>query len=219
MNISKNVARLFTSGFFVLLSVWEGGAQAEGFKPEMVNIPGKHYEIGKFEVSQGEWRAVMGRSPSWFKHCGDSCPVEQVSWEDIQTFLQRLNARTNMRYRLPFEAEWEFACYGGRKTKFCGGDKLDELGWHGNNGEPGGNSAQTTHPSGQKQANGYGLYDMSGNVFEWMNDCWKGDCAKHVIRGGSWSNLAKNARTNYRHWYGSASRLSLGGFRLARTVR
>ena len=187
--------------------------------PEMVSIPNKNYEIGKYEVTQGEWRAVMGKNPSKFSGCGDTCPVEQVSWNDVQEFIQKLNAMTGKRYRLPTEAEWEYACYGGSQSKFCGGNYADAVAWYGNAGTPGGNSGDKTHPVGQKQANGYGLHDMSGNVWEWTNDCWKENCEMRVLRGGSWYHAPKFALASYRSWQLVEYRESYNGFRLARTLQ
>jgi formylglycine-generating enzyme required for sulfatase activity len=184
--------------------------------PAMVRIPGKNYEMGKYEVTQAEWKAVMGSNPSHFANCGDTCPVEKVSWDDIQTFLQKLNAKTGRQYRLPTEAEWEYACYGGNKTEYCGSNDIDSVAWYGNNGQPGGNSNQRTHPAGQKQANGYGLYDMSGNVWEWMENAH--ESGGRVVRGGSWDGAAYLARAAIRLRIGSANRLNVIGFRLARTL-
>jgi len=195
---------------------WESVAGPELAGPTMVRIPGKNYEIGKYEVTQGEWRAVMGNNPSKFSNCGDTCPVEQVSWNDAQEFIQKLNARTGKQYRLPTEAEWEYACYGGSQTEYCGGNDVDSVAWHG--GFFGGNGNSQTHPAGQKQANGYGLYDMSGNVWEWMNDCWEGNCARRVLRGGSWLFTPQFERAAYRDMYVAAFRDDYVGFRLARTL-
>lgn len=180
--------------------------------PAMVRIPNKNYEIGKFEVTQGEWRALMGNNPSHFGNCGEACPVEQVSWDDMQAFLQKLNAKTGRQYRLPTEAEWEYACYGGSQTEYCGGNDLNEVAWTGSNSE------NQTHPGGQKKANGYGLYDMTGNVWERMSDCWEGDCAKRVLRGGSWNFRPETSRAAFRSRFGAATRYVLIGFRLARTL-
>jgi hypothetical protein len=186
----------------------------------MVPIPGRNYEMGKFEVTQLLWITVMGSNPSNL-HCeprtitncaANNNPVEQVSWNDIQEFLQKLNAMTGKQYRLPTEEEWEYACYGGSETEYCGGGNLDAVGWYE------GNSGKQTHPSGQKQANSYGLYDMSGNVWEWMSDCWEGDCAERVIRGGSWYNDPQVARASNRNRNGVANRNVGIGFRLARTL-
>jgi len=180
--------------------------------PAMVRIPDKNYEIGKYEVTQAEWRAVMGNNPSNFGTCGDTCPVEQVNLDDIQTFLQKLNAKTGRQYRLPTEAEWEYACYGGSQTEYCGGNDLDAVAWTASNSE------NQTHPVGQKKANGYGLYDMSGNVWEWTNDCYSGDCAKRVIRGGSWYGASQGTRVVHRGPNEPAVRSKEVGFRLVRML-
>lgn len=180
--------------------------------PVMVRIPGKNYEIGKYEVTQGEWRAVMGSNPSKFTRCGDACPVEQVNWADVDEFIKKLNARTGKQYRLPTEAEWAYACDGGSQNEYCGGNDLNAVGWYTDN------SAYQTHQVGQKQANGYGLYDMSGNVWEWVNDCWAADCAAHVVRGGSWYDEPPLARAAIRGGDDGAYRNGNFGFRLARTL-
>jgi formylglycine-generating enzyme required for sulfatase activity len=188
-----------------------GVARVEG-EPEMVAIPGRNYELGKFEVTQAQWRAVMGNNPSEFKACGDNCPVEMVSWNDIQEFLQKLNAKTGKNYRLPTEAEWEYACYGGTKTEYCGSNDINAVAWFWDN------SGRTTHPVGQKQANGYGLYDMSGNVREWNQDWYDSSQNMRVLRGGSWDFIAQFARAAYRYDITPALRNSYHGFRLARTL-
>jgi formylglycine-generating enzyme required for sulfatase activity len=180
--------------------------------PAMLPVPGKNYEIGKYEVTQAEWRSVMGLNPSKFKDCGDTCPVEKVSWDDVQIYLQRLNAKTGKQYRLPSEAEWEYACYGGNQSEYCGGNDVDAVAWAESRGN------ELTHPVGQKKANGYGLYDMSGNVMEWTTDCWEGNCAQRVFRGGSWFNDPRDVRVTYRIRFGTAIRNSSGGFRLVRTL-
>jgi formylglycine-generating enzyme required for sulfatase activity len=199
--------------------------------PEMIAIPGKNYEMGKYEVTQAEWRAIMGSNPSYI-HCEprtltncevDKNPVDQVSWNDIQEFLQKLNTQTGKQYRLPTEAEWEYACYGGQGSQggmfsgptyptYCGGENLDVVGWYADN------SGGKSHPVGQKQANGYGLYDMTGNVWEWMSDCREDDCARRVVRGGSWYYYPQIARASDRNRSGAANRVIYGGFRLARTL-
>jgi copper chaperone CopZ len=188
-------------------------------EPVMVRIPGKNYEMGKYEVTQFEWKALMGTNPSKFANCGDACPVEQVTWHDVQKFIQKLNAKTGKQYRLPTEVEWEYACYGGKKTEYCGGNDLDAVGWYGNNGLAGGNSGQTTHPVGQKQPNGFGLHDMSGNVREWMSDCYNGACGLRVLRGGDWLDIPQYARADSRGWAAQGFRYDgLNGFRLARSL-
>ncbi|HTN94122.1 MAG TPA: formylglycine-generating enzyme family protein [Gallionella sp.] len=187
-------------------------AQRTVMVPSMVPVPGRNYEIGKYEVTQAEWRSVMGDNPSKFADCGDNCPVEKVSWDDTQHYLQKLNALTGRNYRLPTEAEWEYACYGGVKSEYCGGEDVDAVAWTDSKGN------QQTHPVGLKQANGYGLYDMSGNVMEWTDGCWEGNCAQRVFRGGSWLNDPQDARVPYRIWFITSIRNGSGGFRLARTI-
>jgi formylglycine-generating enzyme required for sulfatase activity len=180
--------------------------------PPMVSVPGKNYEIGKYEVRQAEWAAVMGANPSKFTLCGDNCPVEMVSWNDVQEYIQKLNAKTGRQYRLPTEVEWENACFGGSKTEFCGGNNPKQFAWFNLN------SNNTTHPVGEKKANGYGLYDMSGNVWEWTNDCWEGDCSSRVLRGGSWSNEQRLLLATFRNRNEKTYRYLSVGFRLARSL-
>lgn len=127
------------------------------------------FEMGKYEVTQAQWEAVMGNNPSNFKGC-PTCPVEQVSWNDTQEFIKKLNQLTGKRFRLPTEAEWEYAARGGRKSKgykYAGSNKLDSVAWFSEN------SDNKTHPVGQKKPNELGLYDMVGNVSEWCGD-WFG---------------------------------------------
>ena len=156
------------------------------------------YHISKYPVTQAQWQAVMGNNPSHFK--GDSRPVEQVSWEDCQAFIKKLNQLTNKCYRLPTEAEWEYAACGGNKSRgytYSGSNNLDEVGWYDEN------SGDKTHAVGQKKPNELGLYDMSGNVYEWCNDWYGGDYygqsptsnpqgpssgSDRVCRGGSWGD-------------------------------
>ena len=165
------------------------------------------YLIGKHEVTQALWEEVMGCNPSKNKQGGDY-PVENVSWFDCQEFIGKLNARTGMRFRLPTEAEWEYAARGGVRSKgykYAGSNKLNEVGWYRSN------SGNHTHPVGEKKPNELGLYDMSGNVWEWCQD-WYGDYTDEaqtnptgpqsggvrVLRGGSsWLN-ARFCRVSYR---------------------
>ena len=201
---------------------WEGVAGAEPTRdcpdcPEMLAIPaggtiGKPFAIGKYEVTQGEWKAVMGNNPSKFTNCGDTCPVEQVSWNDAQEFIQKLNTKTGKQYRLPTEAEWEYACYGGSQSEYCGGNDVGSVAWDESS------SGGHTHPVGQKQANGYGLYDMSGNVWEWMENKYDNEHDWRVLRGGSWNYLPQFERAANRFRNGPASRDFSDGFRLARML-
>jgi formylglycine-generating enzyme required for sulfatase activity len=161
--------------------------------------------IGKYEVTQGEWLKVMGNNPSRFNRCGDNCPVEQVSSSDAVDFANRLNNLTGKKYRLPTEAEWEYACKSGGKDEiYCGGGDNNAVAWYDKN------SDGRTHPVGQKLPNGLGIYDMSGNVWEWVQD-WKGDYSStrqqdpvgpagstRMRRGGSWQYGTGQSRAAWR---------------------
>ena len=191
------------------------------------------FYLGKYEVTQAEWQAVMGNNPSEFSGCG-RCPVEQVSWEDVQVFIGRLNARSGGgRYRLPTEAEWEYAgragtttdTYAGEITNPYGNDPvLNGIAWYR------GNSGGRTQPVGQKAPNGFGLYDMLGNAWEWAGDWYgtypggavtdpagPGSGSRRVIRGGGWFNDARDCRSAYRSGNPPGDRSRLLGFRLLRT--
>jgi formylglycine-generating enzyme required for sulfatase activity len=158
--------------------------------------------------------------------------VEQVSWDDAQAYIKKLNRKTGQHYRLPSEAEWEYACRAGGAQAYCGGNEVDRVAWYGALGEAGGNSGQATHPVGRKQPNALGLYDMSGNVWEWVADpwhpgyagaptdgrAWQGDGAKRVIRGGSWRDYPLLAAASYRIYAGAAKRSSDLGLRVARDL-
>jgi formylglycine-generating enzyme required for sulfatase activity len=185
------------------------------------------FYIGKYEVTQGQWKAIMGNNPSSFSSCGDNCPVEQVSWNDAQDFINRLNQKTGKNYKLPTEAEWEYAAKsGGKSEKYSGGNDIDSVAWYDKN------SGSKTHPVGTKQPNGLGLYDMSGNVWEWVNDWYDKDYYKNspkdnpkgpgsgtnrVLRGGSWYDDARHSRAANRSGLDLGGRGSDLGFRLVRT--
>nr|VFK56356.1 MAG: Formylglycine-generating enzyme, required for sulfatase activity, contains SUMF1/FGE domain [Candidatus Kentron sp. TUN]VFK62632.1 MAG: Formylglycine-generating enzyme, required for sulfatase activity, contains SUMF1/FGE domain [Candidatus Kentron sp. TUN] len=180
--------------------------------------------LGKTEVTQRQWRTVMGDNPSHFK--GDNRPVETVSWNDTQEFIRKLNTRSQSRYRLATEAEWEYACRsGGKIQKYCGGDNLDSVGWYNRN------SANRTHPVAQKSPNGLGLYDMSGNVWEWVQDKYDSDYyanaprnnpqgpssgALRVLRGGSWLTYSSFVRAAIREAHKSGNSRYIRGFRCVR---
>lgn len=179
------------------------------FEPEMVRMPVLGVAIGKYEVTQGEWIAVMGSNPSHFSSCGDRCPVEQVSWDDVQGYIQQLNQRTEKHYRLPTEDEWFNACQAGTQIEYCGSNDVDTVAWNYENSE------NHTHQVGQESPNAWGLYDMSGNVWEWTSSCWEGDCSMRVLRGGSWADEPAGVHSSYRV-RGSTSYRGVGvGFRLA----
>jgi len=190
---------------------------------------GRSFALGRTEVTQGQWRAIMGKDPDLrFKDCGETCPVENVSWNDAQEFIQKLNARTGKSYRLPTEAEWEYACRAGGRHKYCGSDSTDSVAWHEDN------SGNKLHPAAAKQPNAWGLYDMSGNVFEMMDDCWhenyvgapadgsawkSGDCSKRVRRSGSWFYKPYWTDSACRFGESTTSRYSFIGFRVAMTLQ
>ena len=174
-------------------------------------------------MTQAEWQAEMGTNPSEFSGCG-SCPVEQVSWDDAQEFIRSLNGRSGgSRYRLPTEAEWEYAARAGTS-----GDRyapnLDVIAWYGDN------SGDRTQPVGRKAPNAWGLHDMLGNVYEWVQD-WKGDYpggavtdpggpgsgSYRVFRGGGWISHARGCRAPIRGGFSPGVRLGILGFRLLRT--
>ena len=180
------------------------------------------YYIGKYEVTQALWKAVMGKNPSNFK--GDNLPVEEVSWNDCQKFISKLNSITGKTFRLPTEAEWEYAARGGKKSRgyqYSGSNNLSDVAWYTDN------SGSKTHTVGSKQANELGIYDMSGNVYEWCQD-WKGSYSSssqvnptgdnsgsyRVRRGGSWYDAARNCRSSCRDYYAPDGRGSYLGLRL-----
>ena len=181
------------------------------------------FNIGKYEVTQAQWKSVMGSNPSSFKGC-DNCPVENVSWNDVQEFIKKLNSLTGKKYRLPKEAEWEFAARGGASTgsatanKYSGSDNVGSVAWYSDN------SGSKTHPVGQKSPNELGIYDMSGNVWEWCSDWYKGypgssgvsdyTNSYRVLRGGSWYYDARCCRVSYRGSYSPGYRVINLGFRL-----
>ena len=182
-----------------------------------------NFSIGETEVTQELWQAVMGSNPSYFS--GTNLPVEKVSWNDCQTFITKLNQLTGKNFRLPTEAEWEYAARGGNKSKgykYAGSNTLSDVAWYGDN------SSSKTHPVKQKQANELGLYDMSGNVWEWCQD-WFGNYSsgaqtnptgaasgsRRVLRGGSWTFYARDCRVSIRSSNAPTFANSSLGLRLA----
>ncbi len=188
------------------------GATSEQANPDADEKPThrvtltKDYYIGKTEVTQALWKAVMGSNPSHFN--GDNKPVEEVSWNDCQTFISKLNSMTGKKFRLPTEAEWEFAARGGNYSRcyqYSGSNSLNDVAWFTDN------SGSTTHDVATKLPNELGLYDMSGNVWEWCSD-WYGSYSSNaqydpvgplsgsyrVRRGGSWGSFARRCRSSFR---------------------
>jgi formylglycine-generating enzyme required for sulfatase activity len=189
------------------------------------------FYIGKFEVTQSEWNLVMAGDTNkrYFEGC-DSCPVERVSWYNVMEFIDKLNATTSANYRLPTEAEWEFAARGGNYSKgykYSGSHSDDSVAWKV------GNAGNMTHPAGLKKPNELGIYDMTGNVFEWCADWFSpdwyqvspaenpsgpGDGDFRVIRGGSWFYDFAGLRTTDRESANPSYRYGYIGFRLCRSA-
>jgi len=185
------------------------------------------FYIGKFEITQEQWQAVMGSNPATFKDCGGACPIENVSWDDVKGFIEKLNDKTGKRYRLPTEAEWEYAARsGGMGAKWSGTNDVNELAeyaWYADN------AAKKTHPVGQKKPNSLGIYDMSGNISEWILDRYHANYYRQspkenprgpesggyrVLRGGNYYDTARHLRTSYRDQYSQSYRISCVGLRL-----
>ena len=181
------------------------------------------YYIGETQVTQALWEAVMGNNPSKWKE--ENLPVETISWNDCQEFVKRLNQLTGKQFRLPTEAEWEYAARGGNRSrgyKCAGSNNLSEVAWYDDN------SGGQTHPVAQKQENELGIYDMSGNVWEWCND-WFGNYSSspqhnpqgatsgdsRVLRGGSWFSYASDCRVSLRNHRNSGYHVSGYGLRLS----
>lgn len=215
------------AGGSYLMGSPDGKGSGDERPQHRVNV--QRFALGKYEVTQGQWRAVMGSNPSYYKNCGDDCPVENVSWEDAQSYVKKLNQKVGgMQYRMPSESEWEYGCRGGAgQEEYCGGDDLEAVAWYVKN------SGDTTHRVGTKRGNGYGLHDMSGNVWEWTQDCYAesyagaptdgsavmgSNCARRVARGGSWGNILPRVRSASRNGYAPSWRFDFLGFRVARTL-
>lgn len=182
------------------------------FFADMVKVEGTFtdFYISKYPVTQAQWFAVMGNNPSKFQN--NNNPVENVSWEDCQLFLKKLNELTGKKYRLPTSGEWQFAASGGQKSKnfkYAGSNDINEVAWYE------GNSGATTHPVGQKQPNELGLYDMTGNVWEWCEDWYDEKKSSRVLRGGNFFNSASYCEVSGRNYFAPSTRGSGLGFRLA----
>ena len=225
---------LIQPGQFMMGSPEDEPGRNSGEKPHQVNLT-KPFYLQTTEVTQAQWKALMGKNPASNKRCGESCPVEEVSWEDAQEFVRKLNQKEGTdKYRLPTEAEWEYACRAGSTTAFPNGgitklqcdrdDNLDSIGWYC------GNSNNMIQPVAGKKPNAWGLYDMLGNVQEWCQD-WFGAYpddevvnpkgpkkgSYRVMRGGVWYSPARDARCASRFGSPPHYRFQHIGFRLCMT--
>ena len=222
-NVSFTMVRVDGSSF-QMGATSEQGIDAMNDEKPIHQVKLSSYYLGETEVTQALWEAIMGNNPSSF--IGSNRPVEKVSWDDCQEFIQKLNQKTGRRFRLPTEAEWEFAARGGSKSrryKYSGGNNINAVAWFTDN------SNGTTHDVKTKQANELGLYDMSGNVWEWCQDWYKSyssdsqtnptgplSGSSHLFRGGSWSRSARDCRVSIRYFIKTPdSRYNYLGLRLA----
>jgi formylglycine-generating enzyme required for sulfatase activity len=218
---------LIPAGSFMMGDDEKGSDKAKPVHKVTITKP---FYLGKYEVTQEQWEAVMGKNPSWLK--GPKNPVEQVSWDDCQKFLGKLNAKAGGQggtFSLPTEAQWEYACRAGSTTRFCYGDAeagLGDYAWYA------GNSGKKSHPVGEKKPNAWGLYDMHGNVWEWCADYWLAAYAaeaatdpsgpatgtNRVTRGGCWSLPANFCRSTFRSFRAPAYKGPFLGLRVARVA-
>jgi formylglycine-generating enzyme required for sulfatase activity len=212
-------------GTFTMGCTDEQGSDCNDWEKPAHQVKVGDFQLGKYEVTQAQWKKIIGSNPIKFLNC-DKCPVEQVNWNDIQVFLRKLNSQTGKNYRLPTEAEWEYAARGGNKSagyKYSGSDTIGDVAWFKDN------SSSKTHVVGGKKANELGLYDMSGNVWEWCQDnwhlnyqgapqdekAWLNAGSYRMNRGGSFVNVAWNCRVSIRDYLYPSYRYYYLGFRLA----
>ena len=220
-NIKLEMVKILAGSFTM------GSDEYDGEKPKH-QVKLQEFYLGKYPVTQEQYQAIMGNNPSRFQD-NPKNPVENVSWDDVQAFCQKLNDKTKKNYRLPSEAEWEYACRAGTQTRYYFGDdeKLSgEYAWYY------GNSGSKTHPVGQKKPNNWGLYDMSGNVWEWCEDYWHENYENapkdggswnenssqanfRMLRGGSWKDIPRGCRSANRFTASADDYYYTVGFRLA----
>ena len=211
-------------GSFTMGATSEQGRYTDDDEKPAHKVTLSNYYIGETEVTQALWKAVMGSNPSDFK--GDNLPVETVNWNECQTFIQKLNSLTGKKFRLPTEAEWEYAARGGSKSKgykYSGSNTIGDVAWYSSN------SSDKTHPVKTKQPNELGIYDMSGNVWEWCQDWYSSSYyssapsnnptgptsgSERVLRGGGWSNGAGDCRSSFRDIYSLEFSSNFRGLRL-----
>jgi sulfatase modifying factor 1 len=220
MSFAQEIEMVYVKGGGFKMGSKSGWTDEEPVHPVTLSS----FKIGKYEVTQSQWSSVMASNPSYFSGC-DNCPVEQVSWDDVQEFIRKLNAQTGKNYRLPTEAEWEYAARGGqlsKKYKYSGSNDFNLVAWFDYN------SGGKTHTVGMKQANELGIHDMSGNVAEWCSDWYSKQYINNnvsdptgafrgeyrVSRGGSWYSVVDGCSTTRRNHIESDFRGSMRGFRL-----
>lgn len=228
--IGKNMLTI-RGGTFTRGCTFEQADDCDESEKPIAQVAVQDFQLNRFEVTQEEWRAVMGIDPPelTFKGC-DRCPVEKVSWAEVKEFIHRLNDKTGKQYRFPSESEWEFAARGGldsKEFKYAGSGELKSIAWYMENSEG------KTHPVGQLNPNELGLYDMSGNVYEWVQDhfhetyqgapangeAWENpDGFKRVLRGGSWDHPAQRCRVCSRSSWSPVKRYKDVGIRLAHGI-
>ena len=217
-------------GTFTMGCTEEEDAECYGSEIPLHEVKIRDFYIGRHEVTQAQWMVVMGDNPS--HHIGENLPVENVSWNDVQEFIRKLNKFSNKHYRLPTEAEWEYAARGGKKSsgyKYSGSNEIDEIAWHDDN------SDLKTHPVGSRNPNELGIYDMSGNVYEWCEDWFNFNyyqkckdlgvvsnpkspdtgSSTFVIRGGGCISYSWDCRVSVRGDMEPDTRDKVVGFRLA----
>ena len=221
-NLLNNMVYI-EGGTFMMGATYRKDHDAQTIEKPTHHVTLSSFSIGRYEVTQEEWIAVTGSNPSYFK--GPKLPVERVSWEDCQTFISKLNAITGRQFRLPTEAEWEYAARGGNLSwgyKFSGSNKINQIAWYDDNG------SKKTHEVGTKAPNELGLYDMSGNVWEWCNDYYGKYSSsaqtnptgpsvgtRRVQRGGCFMEPAWCCRVSTRYFYFPSELSSSIGLRLA----
>ena len=222
-NDPLDLKMVFVKGGTFTMGCTDGECWGDGREEPVHQITLSSYYITKYPITQKLWKKVMENNPSYFKDC-DDCPVELISWENAQEFIIKLNELTDKNYRLPTEAEWEYAARGGNQSKgykYSGSNYIDAVAWYREN------SKNRTHPVGGKTPNELGIYDMSGNVWEWCYD-WYGayiedtqinpqgpaEGSQHVLRGGDWTNGLWNCRVSFRYDIPPGDPIIFSGFRL-----
>jgi hypothetical protein len=194
--------------FIILVAVIGFGFSVNAQIPDIEMVNCGKFSIGKYEVTKAQWKSVMGSVPD--DYC-PNCPVSRISWDDVQVFIKKLNEKTGKNYRLPTEREWEYAANGGKSFyQYSGSNDIDAVAWWNNN------AGSIAHEVGQKQPNGYGIYDMTGNVAEWVQDWYTRNVPPNtyrVVKGGSFYSY-KDCTITSKGFYMHSSAEKKIGFRL-----